>query len=340
MFQTWKRRCAAPLLILSLLAGCVARSDSAGRGMAYLAREVPAWWRDHQCFSCHNNGDGARALYVAMQRSREVVPSALSVTTLWLSRPNVWDENKGDPAFNDKNLARLQFATALAAAVRAGQIIDQGARIEAIESLLELQAPGGEFVVEPRDVLGAPATWGTPLATAMAMESLLTLVPPQRNRPEATDRAQAWLLKLQPRSVLDAAAALIGTGGIGQPHRAGQTSPHLDLIRRSRSPDGGWGPYPNAAPEPFDTAVVLVALARIPPTPETLDWIQGARSFLAAVQLDDGSWPETTRPRGAESYAQRVSTTAWVTQALLETENIVKENPAHRLGLNEPANPR
>jgi hypothetical protein len=43
------------------------------------------------------------------------------------------------------------------------------------------------------------------------------------------------------------------------------------------------------------------------------------RAFLIATQNLDGSWPETTRPAGAESYAQRLSTTGWATLALLAT---------------------
>jgi hypothetical protein len=43
------------------------------------------------------------------------------------------------------------------------------------------------------------------------------------------------------------------------------------------------------------------------------------RAYLVATQQDDGSWTETTRPSGNESYAQRLSTTGWATLALLMT---------------------
>jgi hypothetical protein len=35
------------------------------RAMGFLAVEVPRWSRENRCFSCHNNGDAARALYQA-----------------------------------------------------------------------------------------------------------------------------------------------------------------------------------------------------------------------------------------------------------------------------------
>jgi len=48
--------------------------------------------------------------------------------------------------------------------------------------------------------------------------------------------------------------------------------------------------------------------------------IRRGRLYLAQAQLLDGSWPETTRPSGEESYAQRISTSSWATLALLNTQ--------------------
>jgi hypothetical protein len=47
--------------------------------------------------------------------------------------------------------------------------------------------------------------------------------------------------------------------------------------------------------------------------------IDAGRRYLILEQSSDGSWPETTRPAGDESYAHRVSTSAWATLALLQT---------------------
>jgi hypothetical protein len=69
----------------------------------------------------------------------------------------------------------------------------------------------------------------------------------------------------------------------------------------------------------FDTAVVLLALSRQTPTDETRAWLRRGRAYLIAAQRADGSWPETTRPSGADSYAQRLSTAGWATLALLDT---------------------
>ena len=44
--------------------------------------------------------------------------------------------------------------------------------------------------------------------------------------------------------------------------------------------DGGWGPYVNAAPEPFDTALVLLALERLPEQEESKAMRQRGRAYL------------------------------------------------------------
>ena len=93
----------------------------------------------------------------------------------------------------------------------------------------------------------------------------------------------------------------------------------LKLIRAAQTSDGGWGPYADAPPEAFDTAVVLLALTRLRREPGVDDLIRRGRGFLTAQQNPDGSWPATTRPSGGASYDQLMSTTGWATLALLET---------------------
>ena len=46
------------------------------RAVAHLAREVPRWAKKNRCYSCHNNGDAARALYTAVRLGRSVPAGA------------------------------------------------------------------------------------------------------------------------------------------------------------------------------------------------------------------------------------------------------------------------
>ncbi len=95
-------------------------ADAAHAAIDYLAREVPRWQPENHCFSCHNNGDAARALLLAKARGYDVPPGALADTLEWLRKPAAWDDAHANPGFSDRKLARIQFSAALAEAVRGG----------------------------------------------------------------------------------------------------------------------------------------------------------------------------------------------------------------------------
>src|SRR5205823_376617 len=102
----------------------VGSSAAEGKALAFLAREVPRWSRENHCFSCHNNGDAARALYAGDRIGLAISKDALADTTAWLAQPDRWQHNGGDGPFSDKRLARIQFSLALTAARRAGHVKD------------------------------------------------------------------------------------------------------------------------------------------------------------------------------------------------------------------------
>ena len=126
----------------------VAASIPEQKAIDYLSIEVPRWSKENGCFSCHNNGDGARALYAALQKGYPVPKAPLAGTTRWLLDPGKWDNNRGDPGFSDKKLARIQFAAALAQAYDAGAISDRRVLIEAAQSLIPYQEADGSWLVD------------------------------------------------------------------------------------------------------------------------------------------------------------------------------------------------
>lgn len=293
-----------PALLLAVLssASCAA-STPESRAAAFLSREVREWPAKNKCFSCHNNGDAARALYTARSGGIAVDPAALEATGRFLSRPEAWKENGPDVEYSDKRLATLQFAFALATSESGG-----AALAFAAGQVRAQQEPDGSWTVDAGGLPGSPVTWGRTLATALSRR---VLVAAGRDRfGEAIDRADAWLRRQRPAGVLDSAAALLG---------GGPRDPGLDVLRRGQTRDGGWGPFVTSPPEVFDTAVALLALAGLRDQPGVPEMIRRGRRFLIDSQRGDGSWPETTRPPGAESYAQRISTTAWAMLALLAT---------------------
>ena len=195
--------------------------------------------------------------------AKPLPPEALADTNRWLAEPERWDHNGGEGPFSDKRLARLQFAAALAAARAAGQVADRDALVRAAARLTADQADDGAFLLEGGDSLGSPATYGRALTT-LTLRDTLRSAGEARFRP-AIDKAQRWLVACRVKSLLDAAAVLpivAEPGTADLPGAAAQRRRCLDLIASGQSTDGGWGPYASSPPEPFDTAIVVLALVR------------------------------------------------------------------------------
>src|SRR5215472_4870579 len=300
------RRAAAILLTGLWLARCADGADAAHMAVAYLARETPRWEPANHCFSCPNNGDAARALMLAKARGYEVPVGALAGTLEWLRRPEAWDESHGNPGFSDRKLARIQISAALAEAVRDGFLQGRSIIERAGEALVGLQDANGAWTVDTGGVTGAPATYGPVLATYMARRTLQTAGGSRFDA--AIARAAEWLRATAPENVLDRAAILLAL-----PDTAAK---HLPPLFAAQNSDGGWGPQPRAPSEAFDTAVVLLSLHGVGGA-ETIKAIGRGRVFLERFQLNDGSWPETTRPPGFTSYAEQISTAGWAAYALL-----------------------
>jgi hypothetical protein len=275
------------------------------RAVAYLVQEVPRWSKENGCFSCHNNGDGARALFTAI-RLHYVVPSeSLADSTEWLKQPAKWDSNRGNPAFSDKKLARIQFAAALAAGAEAGLVKDKRIVAEAAASLLPDQERDGSWQVDTGTSLGSPVTYGASLATVISRRTLEAAHDSRLS--SAISKADQWLAARKPESVMDAAALLMAS-----PSR----KDCLQVLVAAQNSDGGWGPQPRLPTEVFDTALAILGLAQ---TGVGESAIGRGRNYLIQRQLPPGGWPGTTRPTGADSYAQHISTSAWATLALLAT---------------------
>lgn len=271
--------------------------------LAFLSREVPRWSQENHCYSCHNNGDAARALYLARQRGYQVPAAALADTTAWLLAPAKWDEIRGATAASDKKLGRIQFAAALAEAFLTAAVRDVGPLQAAAESLVKLQDADGSWRVDTGGLPGAPATYGTALATYMTRRTLETAG--RARFAAAIGRATRWLAGAKPGSTLDAAALLLASPGRADCRK---------LLLDAQTSDGGWGAQPKMPAEAFDTAMVLLALGGHGSAADR------GRAWLVRMQDAEGAWPETTRPSGGQSYAERISTAGWVVYALLETE--------------------
>ena len=302
------------------------------RAVTFLSAEVPRWPVENNCYSCHNNGDAARALFTAMRVNLSVAESAIADTAIWLGRPDAWDDNALGLEFSDHSLARIQFASALVAAMDAGVIDTVTPLVKAASLVAADQKDDGSWRLDTSMSIGSPATYGTALASVSALMTLQRVG--DERFTEAIARGGQWLRELDVKTVLDAAAVVLGLGHADDALAIRQRQASLTLIVDGQAPSGGWGAYLTTPTEPFDTAVVLLALVPLVDTDELADpaiapvelrrFIAEGRLFLLNEQLDDGSWIETTRPPGQQSYAQWISTTGWATLALLATKDIVK----------------
>lgn len=293
------------------------------KGVDYLKVEVPKWKTGHPCYSCHNNGDATRALLVAGSKGYDIGTS-LGDTLAFLKQPSQWDQNKAPSGFDDKTLAKIQFASALAVAERHGKAASSD--LEAAAKLLVAeQHANGYWELDSSQSLGSPATYGTLIATWSARATLLASgMQPDNFTIVQTDK---FIRGLTPENVLEASATVLALELSSDVMAENLRRNCLSILRTGQSPDGGWGPYVTAAPQVFDTALAVLALsslkaeprlARSAYRPEQLDEaIANGKKYLVSQQKADGSWPETTRPANQESYAQRISTTGWAMLALL-----------------------
>ena len=161
------------MLTLMFLTALGAPEQYVERAVEFLAREVPAWHADNQCYSCHNNGDAARALFAAVRRGYDVPEASIDDTLTWLSDPDAWGDQKGEEAFSDAVLTRIQFASALSGAIDAGLMVERDALVDAAGLVAADQRDDGSWQLDVSGSIGSPATYGTFLATATAHHVLI-----------------------------------------------------------------------------------------------------------------------------------------------------------------------
>src|SRR6516165_7277592 len=129
------------------------------------------------------------------------------------------------------------------------------------------------------------------------------------------------------RTITHASVLMIAAGTLAPSKRISIEDQCVELLRKGESGKGGWGPFVKSPPEVFDTALALLGLVRSRHPAAVRSLLLRGRAFLIAQQQADGSWIETTRPPGAESYAQRISTCGWAALALIATRSIAALSP-------------
>lgn len=197
--------------------------------IAYLEGEVPRWKPENGCYSCHNNGDGARALLLAGKRGAPVAD-----TLAFLRDSSKWSGKDGKP----DTLAVVQFASALQAAGESSST--------ALKMIAAAQKPDGHWEMDAESTTGSPVTYGPVLGTALARALLLGTAEFERH----AKAAENWLQQRKTEHPMDVAAQVIAL------------SRDADIARLAamQLKDGSWN-----AGEVFDTAIAVIALVKHDP---------------------------------------------------------------------------
>src|SRR5262249_54535498 len=135
----------------------------------YMMSEVPRWPMENRCFSCHNNGDGARSLFLAYRLKYPVSAQVLEGTSEWLRKPTEWGK-AGETGFGDEKLARIQFAAALVDAVDTGFVKDKSLIARAAELLLPHQEADGSWQVDAQAATPSAGAAGCRFGTVLVEE--------------------------------------------------------------------------------------------------------------------------------------------------------------------------
>lgn len=287
------------------------------KAVNYMVSEVPRWPMENHCFSCHNNGDGARALYLAYRMKYPVSAQVLEGTSEWLQKPGEWGKS-GETGFGDEKLARIQFAAALVDAVDAGFVKEKSLVARAAGLLLPHQEADGSWQVDAQAAAPSAVTYGPVLATFMARRTLDRAEDARFN--DAIARADRWLRGADVSTTVNAAAVVLAFENRKDDISGSKLEQALSVLLSSQNSDGGWGAYPKTPAEPFETATALLALNSVREKPEIEARIVKGRAFLVSVQFEDGGWPAARQSTTGETYARHISTSAWATLALLATK--------------------
>ncbi len=238
--------------------------------VGFLAVETPKWRREHKCFSCHNNGDAARALLKAKQLGFAVPDASLADTIDWLANPKRWEEKPkarggdggSESGSKDLSLARLQFSLALELAIKTETIADRSVLDSAALKLALDQTADGSWKISDNGVVAAPATYGPVLSTLLASRVLASAG--ANEHAEAVAKARAWLDSRKIQNVQDAAVVVwslaVEEAGNGQKATKNpRFSQALDLLKARR--------------EKTAAGDLLSILPASPTTPRLFSWL-------------------------------------------------------------------
>lgn len=289
------------------------------RSLPYLEKGGVSWIEERKCLTCHK-------VTFMVWGFQEAQRAGIAVEARKLDEWSAWSlaHGKKDGKGVDGGLDTMVQLLLLAGYARG----DQAERSEKAKATLQLLAaeivkrqaadgtwkPGGQLPAQRR-----PAVETTAVTAMWAVLALSSLENPNEGQLQVRQRALDWLKNIKPGiSAESLLLHMLVEKDQGHTERAQELL--QELLQRQNS-DGGWSWLKGEKSDALATGMVLYALEIMNLKPRHAA-IQGAWSFLAQTQRDDGSWYVPTTKKGKQEDNDGMSSywgTAWAVIGLART---------------------
>jgi Squalene-hopene cyclase C-terminal domain len=264
------------------------------RGLAFLTRDALDWRAEHNCVSCHHAGLVIWALHEAKQRGHVVDEAVLKELTNWVAESGDGKTSLPRPEAAPRavNAKAVWLALGLGADPKPDAKLKEGIKL-LLETVKSDQAENGSWSWWPET---RPPIFGSSDESMTALATLALTMADQSDESAkaARDKGVDWLKTATSED--DTQSIAIRLVLLRRAERpVDQWEPLIDRIKGRQNADGGWSQASGMPSDAWATGQALYALAHAEIGADD-PIIQRARAFLIETQLDDGSWPMTSRP--------------------------------------------
>lgn len=290
------------ILIALLTPGIVFAEDTVQRspdlesavqkGLDFIAKDAVKWKNDHQCVSCHHAALTVWSMHEAKRAGRSVDEAVLAEMTKWMAESGEGKSSQQRPEGRPKaiNTKALYFALALGSDPNPDPVSQEGLK-KMLKTVKEDQLEDGSWQAWPET---RPPFFGGSDDSMTGIAILAASVSEAEQMRTVRDRGVRWMTETKsdddPQSL---ALRLLIWLRVGKPREECDQLAHK-ISSRQRE-DGGWSQAPEMTSDAWATGQALYALSNAGWKPEN-STIERGRGFLIRTQLEDGSWPMTSRP--------------------------------------------
>ena len=263
--------------------------SAATKSVRLLQSSAQPWYRQRDCFSCHQQALPTMVYRIAQERG---VPLDSSLTQHFIEKAFA-PLTSLDRAIQATHVIDHSMDTGgfLVAAGHAGVPASLTTSVYARLIANRQTASGKWTTIDERP----PQAHSEFTATAISLRALQLYMPPQlaTETRERIATARGWLLSAAPKNTEDRTYRLFGLQWAGAD--SSERNRAADQLLAEQRADGGWAQLPERDSDAYATGEVLVALHQAAGIPVTHPAYQRGLRFLLGTQYPDGSWLVRTR---------------------------------------------